>query len=52
MPSSCVLLGARVRCYDNIAPRGFAISARDNSGEREVSESACTRSVPGICLVP
>ena len=36
-------------CYDNIAPRGFAISAHDNSGKCEMLVTACTRSMPGRC---
>jgi len=47
VPPSCAHLQPvhGFHCYDNTAPRGLAISAHDNSGEREMLASACTRSM-------
>jgi len=57
MPSSCALsngfeIGARV-CYDNIRVCKLIVSyiANANSAEREMSASACTRSVAGLYFV-
>ena len=53
MTSSCAVLGGFVRCYDNIHVCNFIAlyTANAYSAVREMSASACTRSVPGYFVV-